>query len=163
MQLGLQSLQQIVTKHRKGPQKVVMDLRQSCNLDIILVNLDQDPRKKHKQLINGRTDYLGWFKNWINILQEVHFACSYAQKLSKNDKNIYKNWNIFKQKKSERLLAFKIDFGHFLTTCLKVSESQMKQYFYPTHFCWPFSSKLSYRGHVNLKSTLRHGLLNRLG
>ena len=63
MQLGLQSLQQIVTKHRKGPQKVVMDLRQSCNLDIILVNLDQDPRKKHKQLINGRTDYLGWFKN----------------------------------------------------------------------------------------------------
>ena len=58
MQLGLQSLQQIVTKHRKGPQKVVMDLRQSCNLDIILVNLDQDPRRKHKQLIDGGKDYL---------------------------------------------------------------------------------------------------------
>ena len=53
MQLGSLSLQQIVMKHRIGPQKVVRDLHQSCNLDIFLVNLDQDPRKKHKELING--------------------------------------------------------------------------------------------------------------
>ena len=46
MQLGSQSLQQIVMKHRIGPQKVVMDLHQSCNLDIILVNLDQGSGKK---------------------------------------------------------------------------------------------------------------------
>ena len=58
MQLGSQSLQQIVMKHRKEPQKAVMDLHQSCNLDIILVNLDQDPRKKHTQLIDGGKDYL---------------------------------------------------------------------------------------------------------
>ena len=57
MQLGSQSLQQIMMKHRIGPQKVVMDLHQSCNLDIILVNLDQGPtKKKHKQIINrGKT------------------------------------------------------------------------------------------------------------
>ena len=46
MQLGSLSLQQIAMKHRIGPQKVVMDLHQSCNLDIILVNLDQDTGKK---------------------------------------------------------------------------------------------------------------------
>ena len=62
MQLGSQSLQQIVMKHRIGPQKVVMDLHQSCNLDIILVNLDQGSGKKHKQLIK-RANYFRQFKN----------------------------------------------------------------------------------------------------
>ena len=84
MQLGSLSLQQIVMKHRIGPQKVVMDLHQSCNLDIILVNLDQGSGKKQKQSIK-RANYFRWFKNWIQIVLKVsfqgvkslggHFAC----------------------------------------------------------------------------------------
>ena len=72
MQLGSLSLQQIVMKHRIGPQKVVMDLHQSCNLDIILVNLDQGSGKKQKQSIK-RQITLGGLKIEFKLYLKLVF------------------------------------------------------------------------------------------
>ena len=73
MQLGSLSLQQIVMKHRIGPQKVVMDLHQSCNLDIILVNLDQGSGKKHKQSILREQITLGGLKIEFKLYLKLVF------------------------------------------------------------------------------------------
>ena len=60
-------------KHRIGPQKVVMDLHQSCNLDIILVNLDQGSEKKHKQLITIEQITLGGLKIEFKLYLKLVF------------------------------------------------------------------------------------------
>ena len=100
MQLGSQSLQQIVMKHRIGPQKVVMDLHQSCNLDIILANLDQGSGKKsinnqlREQITLGGLKiefklYLKLVFKELNHLAAILHVCAWSLISRSEKKNIY--------------------------------------------------------------------------